>query len=494
MKTRIFIISLCLAATLSQAAESNHVIRSMSLRSCIEHALADNLEIRFERINPGIASWGVVQQQGVFDPAFVAAANYNDSSMPLLSGGTSNERQFSPSLGLTGVLPTGTGYGLSVADSRTGGSSINGTGISDYTYTGAATLTLTQPLLKNFGLDPNLAQIRVAHTKRDIAIQNFAQLVMSKISAVSKAYCELVFAIEDYKAQLESLTLARRLLDENRKRVQVGVLSPLDVTQAEAGAAEREEAVIIAERTITDNENILKRLIASDVRSFQGVSLQPTDFPLLEIIDTDVARSTRTALEQRPEYRAAVKFIEQQHILVEYNRNQLWPELDLQGSYGMNGLAYSGFHTLTSRQLGQDNPAWGVGLSISFPLGNRKARANYNIARLDREQALISLKQLEQNIVVEVDNAVRLVRTNLKRVEATRVASRLARESLAAEETKLRAGTSTSFLVLQAQSQLATALSAEQRARADYSESLVALALSEGTILQKNNIVLDEKF
>jgi outer membrane protein TolC len=271
-------------------------------------------------------------------------------------------------------------------------------------------------------------------------------------------------------------------------------MSPLDVTQAEAGVAEREEAVIVAERSIKDNENVLKRLISADVRFYQGETLVPVDYPVVEMIETDVARSTRTALEQRPDFVAAKYELERRNILVKFNRNQLWPELDLTGSYGMNGLANSGFHTLTARQLGHDNPAWGVGVSVSFPLGNRQARANYNIARLDREQALLVLKQLEQDIVVAVDNAVGRVQTNLKRVDATRAASRLAEESLKAEETKLRAGTSTSFLVLQAQSQLAAARSAEIRARSDYSESLVELARVEGSTLQKNNIVLDEKF
>lgn len=489
MKTQILITSFCLAALLSQAAETNHVVRSMTLRACIERALADNLEIRAERINPSIATWGVTQQEGVFDPAFVAGATYNESSTPLSTGDATVSRQFNPNLGLAGTLPTGTGYGLSLSDYRTGGSSY-----PDYVYTGSAAITLTQPLLKNFGLEPNLAHVRVARKQRDIAVQNFAVLVMNKISEVSRAYYELVFAIEDHKAKLEDHNRAKRLLDENRKRVQVGVMSPLDVTQAEAGVAEREEAVILTERAIKDNENTLKRLISTDVRFLLGETLVPLDYPLVEMIETDAARSTRTALEQRPDFIAAKHEVERRNILVKYNRNQLWPELDLQASYGMNGFANSGFHTLTSRQLGNDNNAWGVGVSISFPIGNRQARANYNIARLDREQALLVLKQLEQNIVVAVDNAVGRVQTNLKRVDATRAASRLGEESLKAEETKLRAGTSTSFLVLQAQSQLAAARSAEIRARADYGESVVELFRVEGSILQKNNVVLDEKF
>jgi len=489
MKRTTALVCFCLLAPVLVAVETNPVVRTITLRACIERALTDNLEIRAERIYPSIATWGVVQQEGVFDPAFIASATYNESSTPRTTGDYTDLRQFNPSLGLGGVLPTGTRYNLSVSDYRSGG-----TGVPDYLYTGNASLTLTQPLLKNFGFNPNLAYIRVARKKRDIATQNFAMLVMNKVSEVSRAYYELVFAIEDHKAKLEDLNRAKRLLEENRKRVQVGVMSPLDVTQAEAGVAEREEAVIVAERAIKDNENALKRLISSDVRFLLGETLVPLDYPVAEMVEVDVARSTRAALEQRPDFLAAKHEVERQNILVQYTRNQLWPELDLQASYGMNGWAGSGFHTLTARQLSQDHNAWGIGFSISFPIGNRQARANYSMARLDREQALLTLKQLEQNIVVQVDNAVGRVQTNLKRVEATRAASRLAEESLKAEETKLRAGTSTSFLVLQAQSQLAAARSAEIRAKADYSESLVELFRVEGSTLKRNNIVLDESF
>ncbi len=143
---------------------------------------------------------------------------------------------------------------------------------------------------------------------------------------------------------------------------------------------------------------------------------------------------------------------------------------------------------------GGNSPTWSVGVVVSLPLGNRQARANYHTAKLDADQLLLSLKSLEQDIVVAVDDAVGHVETNLKSVEAARAATRLAEESLDAEKRKLQAGTSTTFLVLQAQTQLATARVAQIRAEADYHESLVALDLAEGTILAKNSIVLDEKY
>ncbi|MGD0650087.1 MAG: TolC family protein [Verrucomicrobiia bacterium] len=389
---------------------------------------------------------------------------------------------------LRGKLPSGTTYDLLASDARS-----SGTLSSNFVYTGTTALSLTQPLLKNFGLGVNAAAIRIARKNHDIAVQNFLLQVINSVIAVNNAYYELVFAIEDYKAKLEDLNLAKQLLDENRRKLQIGTMSPLDVVQAESGVASREQAVILAERTIKDNENALKILISQNVGEFQGESIVPVDYPVVEMVETDVARSIRTALEMRPDYIRAKLTVESQNIQVKFNRNQLWPEIDLNASYGWAGRGGT-FEDWADNVGTRENPVWAGGVTVTFPLGNRQARANYQAARLQVEQFLLQLKQLEQQIVVDVDNAVGRVQTNLKSVEAAAAARRLADESLKAEKTKLRAGTSTTFLVLQAQSQLATARSAEIRARADYAESLVTLAQREGTTLQKNNIALDERF
>jgi outer membrane protein TolC len=486
MKT-ILAISLGLAAGLPVVQAQTNATRALPLRECIERALANNLEIRVERLQPSIASWGIVLRQGAFDPSIGASVSYDDNRAD--NTAAKRYQQITPKLSLGGVLPTGTEYSLSGADAAT-----SVTGDNGFTYTGNLGLSLSQPLLRNFGTDVNTAAIRIALRGQAIARHNFTTQVMATISSVGNAYYELVFAIEDHKAKHEDLTRAKRLLDENRKRVDVGVMSPLDVTQAEAGVAEREEAVIVAERAIRDRENTLKRLVLADVREWQGSVLVPAELPVAMAVATDVVDSTRTALTRRPDFLAAKEEIERRHIQVRYERNQLWPSVDLQASGGLNGRSGTGFGSLTERELRGRDPAWGVGVVVTVPLGNRQARANYQTAKLSAEEAVLNLKQLEQNIVIEVDNAVGRVATNWKRFEATRVASRLAEESLKAEESKLKAGTSTSFLVLQAQSQLAAARSAEIRARADYYQSLIELARVEGTTLEQNQIVLDEKF
>jgi outer membrane protein TolC len=487
-------------------------MKAITTRECIERALTQNLDIKLERINPTIQQWGVVSAQGVYDPLLSGQINYTDDLQPLapdsavsLGMDSLRSKQLQPQLGLAGKLPTGATYDFTYNDTRS-----SGTLYSNFVYTGAATVQLTQPLLKNSGLGVNSASIRVARKNKQMAQEVFLLKVMTTITSVQNAYYELVYAIENHKAVVEDWTRAKQLLTENRKRVEVGTMSPLDVVQAEAGVAEREEAVITAAQTIKNNENILKRFISQDVMEFRGLGLLPVDYPQVQMVDLDVARSIRTALEKRPEYLQAKHQCDLRDILVKFNRNQLWPQVDLVGSYGFNSRSPSGGATgglfppppnmngTLNDFLGNlkegDTPVWSVGVVLSFPLGNRQARSTYNISRLQSMQAVISLKAIEQDIVVAVDNAVAQVQTNLKRVDATRAASRLALESLNAEEKKLRAGTSTSFLVLQAQSQLAAAKSAEIRARADYNESLANLALTEGTTLEKNQIVLKEDY
>jgi len=478
---------------------TSNTTMSITIRECIARALQNNLDIQIQRLNPSIQSWGVVLAQSTFDPALKGSATYADSVSPAaihyLSGvsevtTTTPVRAVSlnPSVSLGGPFVSGATYDLSASPFGSGGS-LN----SNFVYSGTTAFSVTQPLLKNFGFGVNTASIRIARKSQEIAIQNFILQVINSVSAVENAYYELVFAIEDCKAKQEDLALAKQLLDETRRKVQIGVSSPLDVTTAESGVASREQAIILAQRTILDNENALKLLISQNVREFRDVSFTPVDYPVVEMVETDVARSIRTALDMRPDYLAAKNSVEKQNIQVKYDSNQLWPEIDLSGSYGWNGIGGSiedWASNIGSRQF----PVWSAGMSVTIPLGNRQARANYHAAFLQAEQLLLQLKQLEQQIVVAVDNAAGHVQTNLKSVEAASVARRLAEESYQAERTKLQTGTSTTLNVLTQESALADARSAEIRARANYMESLVALAQAEGTTLQKDDITLDERF
>lgn len=499
MKPR-FVIWLAAALTATAGVSgAETAVQSLTLAECIEQALRHNLELQVERIHPSISQWGVVREQSIYDPVLsgsLAYAEATDLLDPLRAASLGisalDAEQLSARLALSGLLPSGATYELSARENRD-----SGTLNKEFVYTGGTTFRLTQPLLKNAGFSINSAAIRIARLNHAISRDQFLLRVMDTVTAVTHAYHELAFSIANAAAVREDLHRAQSLLADNRKRLELGVLSQLDVTQAEAGAAEREEAVVVAERAIRDAENALKRLITDNVAQLHGVSLLPADPPTVLAADLDVARSLRTALQHRPEYATAKAACEQLDIRVRYQRNQLWPQVDLNAAYGWNARSpfggntnnlNSSFSDFAGNLVDSDAPVWSLGVSVSIPLGNRQARSRYRIARLDATQALLNLKRVEQDILIEVDNAIGRVHTNLKRIEATRVAARLAEESLRAEEQRLRAGTSTSFLVLAAQAQLAAARSAAIRAQADYAKSLASLDRAEGTILQRHNI------
>ncbi len=481
-----------------QATDQTNAVKMLSLEECVARALTNNFDVKIQRLNPSIQNWGVVIAQGEYDPTLSGSASYENSLIPEAGNNPTIREETSPSLlSLGGKLASGATYDLSSSSTRFSAAPTVAPATpiisTNFTYTGTTSLQVSQPLLKNFGFDVNTAVIRIARKSRDIAVQNFLLQMITSISAVDNAYYELVFAIEDYKAKREDLGLAQSLLDQTRIQLRIGTASPLDVVTSEAGVAERQQAIILAARTIKDNENALKLVISQNVQEFRGESLVPVDYPDVRPVETDVDHSISTALQLRPDYVAALQTVERQNIQVKFNHNQLWPEIDLNGSYGWNGGA-NNLGDLVSSEATRNYSVWSAGVSVTFPLGNRAARGTYNQSRLQADQLLLQLKQLEQQTIVNVDNAVGHVRTNYESVQAARAATRLAYESYHAEKTKLQAGTSTPVLVLQQESALADARSAQIRAEASYSESLVALAQAEGTTLQRHHIQLNEGF
>ena len=470
------------------------LVKSITLQQCIEQALAGNLDLNIERINPRIENWSLVRERSAFEPVASAQANYQDAHTALdptasasLAGRPPEIHQsiLSANPSLSGKLPTGTEYNFAANESRYHGDYVR----SNFQFNGGTTLTLSQPLLKNFGFNANLAGLRVARKNKQIAELGLAHKLIDVISDVGTAYYELVFAIENHKAGLDGLRSAENLLRENRALVKAGLLSPLEVTQAEAGLAERQEAVIVAEYQIKERTNYLRLLMGADVA--QGGTLVPVELPPAAAVELDQPTSIRTALELRPDYLQAKRVVEQQGIIVKYNRQQLWPEVDLRGSYGWSGVSPV-FNTMLDNVADREHPSWSVGVVVVVPLGNGRARADYATSKLNQERALVSLKRQEQLVVMDVANAIAQARSNFKRIEATQLARRLAEESLQAEQKKLREGLSTSFLVLQAQTQLTAAHTSEIRARVSYGQALIAVARAEGSTLRQHGIVVKE--
>jgi outer membrane protein TolC len=327
-----------------------------------------------------------------------------------------------------------------------------------------------------------VAKNRVKYTE-----QGLRQQLISTVSAVENAYYELIYARETVKVQAKALQLAEQLFQENKKRVEVGVLAPLDEKQAQSQMATRRADLLAAQRVLESRENTLKSLITDDYAAWHDIMLQPSESLVAIKQFMNVRDSWSRGLNNRPDLLQSKLDLERAGIQLKYYRNQLLPQLDAFGSYGRSGGGAVLNDTLT--QFRRENDTYYIaGIQFSMPLGNMAARARYQSGKVTVEQAVLGLKKFEQGVMVQIDEAVKQAQSSFARVDATRQAREFAEAALEAEQKKLENGKSTSFNVLSLQTDLTTARSAEIRALADYNEALTALAQAEGSTLERRKI------
>lgn len=485
--------------------ESNRPKRYLTVIDCVQAALQQNLDISIQRLNPAVSAALVQVQEGAFDVNWVTGLKESEAQQPagyFMSGGQvlstlpASTRAYSYQENLTGLTPLGTKYTMGFNGQRLQSSTF-GAGLGpDWTmFLGAS---VTQPLLKNFGWDVNTTQIRIAKKNQDISYQQFVLSVMQTVAAVKQAYYNLIYDIDNVKVMQESVDLAKRFLEESRKRMEVGTMSRLDVVTAEAELSQNEGALIDALRQWREDEFTYKQLITRDVLAIHDVHLVPVDRPSVVAMPFDALDSIRQGLENRPEYLQGKLQLEINHINLKYYQNQMLPQVDLAASYGYNannqGASNEDFSQLRRNfdSAGSgDFPTWSAGLTITVPLGNNVARGGYRQWKLLVEQALLQLKKTEQNVIVGVENAVIEARDKGKLIVSAQATTRLRLESYLAEVEKLKAGTSTTYTVLQMQRDLNTARVAELQAINTYNQALVALSLQEGTILKRTGVSVE---
>ncbi len=508
--------------------------RVLSLEDCIKLALEHNLDVQIMRLEPDLARFSLSGSYASYDPSLSLSARRSYSLSP--GGLDSQGRSFSGTesetdsfnAGLGGLLPWGTTYNFGVAASDRYGtqpgsvSDVNSplTLVTNQYYdlvnnvsvtqliTNYATqpsrfafenananvgfFELRQPLLKNFWTDA--ARLQIFLNKRNLKISelSFRAQVINTITAVEEAYYDLIYAEESVKVQEKALELADRLVAENRRRVEVGALAPLDEKQAESQAAASRADLLNVQASRDTQQRRLKSLLSDDYEDWKGVRISTTES--LEAIPErfDLQESWRKGMATRPDLLQARLGLEKQDHVVKYQRNQVFPQLDLVGDVGYTG-SDDEFSSAFRQVRRTDNPYYSYGVQVTVPLGGVSARNNLKSARTTREQQELQLKQLEQTALILIENSIAAARTSLERVDATRQARLYAEEALKAEQMKLEKGKSTSFIVLQLQRDLTSARSAEIRALADYKIALARLASNEGSSLERRSVELKLK-
>ncbi len=490
----IGVLSLWLVARAgAQPARRSEKTRILTIDEVVRMALTNNLDILISQLNPVIDQFAISGLYGAYEPSFTMNATHNYNALPGgifteegVAYGSSVEKIDSYTPGLSGLLPTGLTYSFTGPLERQSVSEF-GSGVTD--FQSGPGVNLSQPLLKNMWIDSPRYQILV--NRKNLKIDQLALRlqIMTVINNIKAAYYNLIFARENVQVEQAAVDLARETWHEDEQRVKVGALAPLDEKQAESQAASAESDLLSAQTALVVQENVLKGLLALRLGDWTGVTPVPSEQLVAVPENPEIQECWRIGLAKRPDLLQAKTSVEKQHVTLKYDFNQLFPELDILGSYGRNATALTFGDNLTEIRQGT-YPYFSYGLSLTVPLGNSGARYNYKSAKAGLEQLLLQLKKVESAVVLAIDNDVKTVRMDLLKVDSTRKATIYAQEALAAEQTKLEHGKSTSFIVLQLQNNLTAARSAEIRALADYNIAQEQLSFDEGAILERNGIDL----
>jgi len=494
---RVLGILLIVAGTCVAApAQTNTApVQKLSLDDCIQRALEKNLDMRIARYDPPEKLADLQAAYAGYNPSFTFGGQHGFSE----SGGGFNSSLGIPTFGTTGDLnsfnsslggsaPWGLNYTLQGKLAESFGSA--GPGAPFDNASGSAGITLSQPLLKNFWIDKNRFSIKVAKNRVRYSELGLKQKIMNTVTTVEQAYYDLIYDRENVTVQEKAVELAMQLVVENKKRVEVGSLAPLDEMQAESQAASSQFALIAAQATLVTQQNTVKQLITDDYAAIEPIELQPTA-PLsapIQVFDRQISWSK--GLTERPDLLQAKLDIEQQGITLKYDYNQLFPELDIQGAYGYTGggAGISEYSQVLNQIAGQQQPNWSFGGQLTYPIGNTAARATYRKDKLAMEVLVLTLKKLEQTIIITIDNDIVQAKSSYQQVAATRAAREYAAAALDAEQKKLENGKSTTYTVLQMQRDLTTARGNEIQALDNYNKALSQLSADEGTTLQRLGI------
>lgn len=485
---------------------------SLSMEDCILKALEYNLNVAINVLTPQLSEVSLAASREKWLPSLSFSYGYRDTSQASYSfldaADQVNTMSNTYAADFSQLLPTGGTFTLSLdgdkTDSNRSFQSINPR------YGGTLTLNFSQPLLRNFGFKMNRREIFIAQNNLDISEHDFKNSLQNIIYGVEEAYWNLVYSIENLKVREQSLQLAQDLLEKNKRAVEVGTMAPIDVLSAESTVASRRADIIETRASVKSNEDSLKTLInlAAEREDADSLTIIPTSQPDYEKVDVRLDTALATAMDNRPDLKSSQIGIKNSELNLSWAKNQMLPNLSLSARYwspGITGdqIVYQDNNAFTGIVVdtiaGQPFDAWkdalgfkysnlSLSLTIDVPLDSLFTRTTLAQARINLERAMLQLENQEQQIFLEIKNAVRSVETDYQRVEAYRVARELAQRQLEGEEERLKVGLTTPYFVLQYQRDLRNAQIMELRSIMDYNLSLARLQRSTGVILKEKNI------
>jgi outer membrane protein TolC len=479
---------------------------ALSLQDALKTALQKNFDIRVQKITLEQSGLNLKGAYGFYDPQlslnWYSTINRQPATSVLQGGlGVYMNREDAYNLQVDQMTPWGQGFRLTWDNSRTKTNSAFFT--LNPSYTSSGTLGTTLPLLQGFGTKVANRTVLKAKLDRSIADQQFSQNLRDTLLQVEQDYWNLVYAIKDLQVKESSLDRAKRFQEETHKKIEVGVLAPIEQISADAQVATCEQDIISAQQSVGDRQDILKLALGIGQDSSEwGQIFNPTDEPSVAATPGAEPELIDKALAARPEIKQLEDKISKDKLDTRWAKNQTLPQLNLTASLTYNGSAGryvnpftgayydQGFSDAWRQISGLDYKSYYVGLSFMYPIGNRSARAQYQSTRLAQNADEISYQRLKLSVANEVRAALRGLEAAQKRVAAAEVTLKLQQDKLDAEQKKYENGLSTAFNVLSYQNDLAIAQSGLLSAQIAAQNAGAELGRAVGTYLENHGIDL----
>ncbi len=516
----------------------------LTLDEAIRRALSNNNTIEISRDDVRQQEMSIRSLLGVYDPVFSVTPTINRNSRT----GSAATTDFTANASMQHTLRFGGGnYQVFLNNTRTENAfsqaqvtsgEVSGTSAI---YSTSLGVRYQQPLFRNFKIDNTRRNLRIARRVLEQTDADFRRQTIDIISQVQRAYWDLVFNLRNQQNRVENVNLARENLRQVEAKIKEGAAAPLARAEVETELASREGDLLLATQQVSQTENLLKQLIIKDATAAEwSMSFVPTDKPAFSLTPVSMDAAIKDAMDNRFELRRLKLARDINAIDIAYFKNQTKPQIDFNTTVSLDGLSlgsastgsviipqftgndnilrerlnlllpanqqiaqtYStvsgtapylvgGFNRSFANLFRSDAPNLSFGVTLSFPLRNRTAKANLAGAQITQNQIDSQIRSQEQAVLVEVRNAVQGLETARQRVLTARRARESAEKQLEGERQLYDAGRSTTFLLFQRENALTAARNSEIGAETDYNKALSDLQRTTSTTFEINNIVVE---
>lgn len=486
---RLSFVTVALLAGIASSARAADTPLALSLKEAIRLGVERNLDVRAELYNPAQFEADVNRNRAIYDPLLTLQTGYSDSTVPpaTIGGPTSQTssygRMFQANGSLSQLFWSG---GTATANFNNTFNSTNLFGTLGNYWQSSLGLTITQPLLKNFGREDTELTITVSRLSKYASLEHLNTRLLATVAQVSTEYFRLYGLREQLKVAQTSLELARRILGDTRAQVAAGVLPAMEIINAEFGVYSREKELIDAERVVSDEVDVLRLLLQIKEKG----DIITSDAPRHDPFEVNEDEALKRAMG-RPDIREQHRNLEVAELQTRVFNNRTKPDLSLSASGSLAGFDHTYPRNLDTLAAA-DNPAWSVGLTFTYPLGNNAAENDYRKSRLKTEQTAVQIRSLEESAANDVKSAIRAIASSYKQIAVADRGRAYAEERLKAYLRKKDVGLATNKDVLDVENDLVAARNNQIQAVVNYDNAITRLWQVTGELLEREGVRMVE--